>query len=48
MQIVDAQIHIWCIGMPSNQVHRQITSFTTEEAAKLNGDTGVNAAVIHH
>ena len=48
MQIVDAQIHVWGSGMPGNQAHWQITSFTTEEAVKMMDDTGVNAAVTHH
>ena len=47
MQIVDAQIHIWGSGMPGNQAHWQITSFTTDEAVKMMDDGGVNAAVIH-
>ena len=32
MRIVDAQIHLWGSGLPSNMAHRQVTSFTTEEA----------------
>ena len=31
MRIVDAQIHLWGSGLPSNMAHRQVTSFTTEE-----------------
>ena len=35
MQIVDAQIHVWGSGLPSNLAHRQVTAFTTEEAVGL-------------
>jgi hypothetical protein len=28
MQIVDAQIHVWGSGLPSNLAHRQVTAFT--------------------
>lgn len=37
MQTVNAQIHVWDNGPPGNQVHWQITSFSTEEAAKMTG-----------
>jgi predicted TIM-barrel fold metal-dependent hydrolase len=47
MQIVDAQIHIWGSGLPSNMAHRQVTSFTAEEAVGMMDEGGVNAAVIH-
>jgi len=47
MRIVDAQIHIWTQGLPSNQAHWQITSFTAAEAIKLMDEAGVEAAVIH-
>src|SRR5215472_5208939 len=47
MQIVDAQIHVWGSGLPSNMAHRQVTSFTTEEAVGLMDAGGVDAAVIH-
>lgn len=47
MQIVDAQIHLWGAGLPSNQSHWQVTSFTPEEAIGLMDEGGVNAAVIH-
>ena len=47
MQIVDAQIHLWGTGLPSNQAHRQVTHFTTEEAIALMDGGGVDAAVIH-
>ena len=47
MRIVDAQIHLWGSGLPSNMAHRQVTSFTTEEAVGLMDKGGVDAAVIH-
>ena len=47
MQIVDAQIHLWGTGLPSNLSHRQVTSFTPEEAIVLMDEAGVDAAIIH-
>ena len=47
MQIVDAQIHTWGTGLPSNLSHRQVTHFTPEEAIALMDEGGVDAAVIH-
>jgi len=47
MQIVDAQIHTWGTGLPSNRSHWQITHFTPEEAIALMDEGGVDAAVIH-
>src|SRR2546426_10832332 len=47
MRIVDAQIHLWGSGLPSNMAHRQVTSFTTEKALSLMDEGGVDAAVIH-
>lgn len=47
MQIVDAQIHTWGSGLPSNMSHRQVTHFTPEEAIALMDEGGVDAAVIH-
>jgi predicted TIM-barrel fold metal-dependent hydrolase len=47
MQIIDAQIHLWGSGLPSNQSHRQVTHFTPEEAIALMDEAGVDAAVIH-
>jgi predicted TIM-barrel fold metal-dependent hydrolase len=47
MQIIDAQIHSWGSGLPSNQSHRQVTHFTPEEAIALMDEGGVDAAVIH-
>ena len=47
MQIVDAQIHLWGTGLPSNLAHRQVTAFTPEEAIGLMDEGRVDAAVIH-
>src|ERR671923_296678 len=47
MRIVDAQIHLWGSGLPSNMAHRQVTSFTTQEALSMMNEGGVDAAVIH-
>lgn len=47
MQIIDAQIHLWGSGLPSNQAHRQVTAFTAEEAIALMDEGGIDAAVIH-
>jgi predicted TIM-barrel fold metal-dependent hydrolase len=47
MQIVDAQIHLWGSGLPSNLSHRQVTHFTAEEAIVLMHQGCVDAAVIH-
>src|SRR5207302_10883811 len=47
MQIVDAQIHLWGSGLPSNQSHIQVTHFTPEEAIALMDEGGVDAAVTH-
>ena len=47
MQIIDAQIHLWGTGLPSNLSHRQVTHFTPEEVVPLMDEGGVDAAVIH-
>jgi predicted TIM-barrel fold metal-dependent hydrolase len=47
MQIVDAQIHTWGTGLPSNISHWQVTHFTPAEAITLMDEGGVDAAVIH-
>jgi len=47
MRIVDAQIHTWGTGLPSNLSHWQVTHFTPEEAIALMDAGGVDAAVIH-
>ena len=47
MQIIDAQIHVWGSGLPSNLAHRQVTAFPPAEAIGLMDAGGVDAAVIH-
>jgi len=47
MLIVDAQIHLWSGGPPSNRSHRQVTSFTTDEAIAMMDEAGVDATIIH-
>ena len=47
MHIVDAQIHLWASGLPSNLAHRQVTQFSAAEAIGLMDEGGIDAAVIH-
>ncbi len=47
MQIVDAQIHLWQTGLPSNLSHWQVTAFTTAQAIALMDEGGIDAAIIH-
>lgn len=47
MEIVDAQIHLWGVGLPSNMAHWQVTSFRAAEAIAMMDEGGVDAAVIH-
>ena len=47
MPIVDAQIHTWGTGLPSNLSHWQVTHFTPAEAITLMDEADVDAAVIH-
>ena len=46
MQIVDAQIHLWGSGLPSNLSHRQVTAFTPAEAIALMDEAGVPIAAL--
>jgi hypothetical protein len=45
MQIIDAQIHLWAAGLPSNPTHWAVTHFTVEEAITLMDEGGIDAAV---
>jgi predicted TIM-barrel fold metal-dependent hydrolase len=45
MLIVDSHIHLWASNVP-NPPHRQIASWSAEEALKEMDDAGVDAAVI--
>jgi predicted TIM-barrel fold metal-dependent hydrolase len=47
MFIVDAQVHIWGSGPPTNPSHRQVNSFTKEELLTEMNAAGVNAALLH-
>jgi predicted TIM-barrel fold metal-dependent hydrolase len=47
MLIVDAQVHIWSSGPPTNPAHRQVTSFSKDELLKEMDEADVNAAVLH-
>jgi predicted TIM-barrel fold metal-dependent hydrolase len=47
MLIVDAQVHIWSSGKPSNPNHRQVPAFTKDELLKEMDAAGVDGAVIH-
>ena len=47
MLIVDAQVHIWRVGLPTNPDHRQIHAYLVEDLLKEMDEGGVDAAVIH-
>ncbi|PYM28012.1 MAG: amidohydrolase [Candidatus Rokuibacteriota bacterium] len=47
MLIVDAQVHIWSSGKPTNANHRQVAAFTKDDLLKEMDEAGVHAAVIH-
>ena len=47
MLIVDAQVHIWGGGPPTNAAHRQITSYSTDDLLMDMDEAGIDAAVIH-
>jgi predicted TIM-barrel fold metal-dependent hydrolase len=47
MLIVDAQVHIWSSGPPTNQAHRQVTSYSAEECVRDMDAAGVNACLLH-
>src|SRR5216110_1102494 len=47
MQVVDAQIHIWNAGKPTNANHRQVPAYTKEDALKEMDANGIDAALIH-
>jgi predicted TIM-barrel fold metal-dependent hydrolase len=47
MLIVDAQVHIWSSGKPTNANHRQVAAFTQDDLLKEMDEAGVDAAVIH-
>jgi predicted TIM-barrel fold metal-dependent hydrolase len=47
MQVVDAQIHIWSSGKPTNANHRQVPVYSKDDALKEMKEGGVDAAIIH-
>src|SRR5229473_1244086 len=47
MLIVDAQVHIWSAGPPTNAAHRQVTSYTAEECIRDMDAAGVDACLLH-
>src|SRR2546428_13795380 len=47
MLIVDAQVHIWSSGKPTNPNHRQVPVFSKDDLLKEMDAAGVDAAVIH-
>ena len=47
MLIVDAQVHIWESGLPTNPAHRQITAYPMIDLLKEMDEGGIDAAVIH-
>src|SRR5215813_14967706 len=47
MLIVDAQVHIWSSGKPTNANHRQVPEFSKDDVLKEMAEAGVDAAIIH-
>ena len=47
MLIVDAQVHIWSSGLPTNAAHRQVPVFSKNDLLREMDVAGVDAAVIH-
>ena len=47
MLIVDAQVHIWSAGPPTNAMHRQVTSYSAEECIRDMDAAGVDACLLH-
>src|SRR5213075_765827 len=47
MLIVDAQVHIWSAGPPTNPSHRQVSSYTAEECIRDMDAAGVDACILH-
>jgi predicted TIM-barrel fold metal-dependent hydrolase len=46
MLIVDAQIHLWNAGNPTNPNHRQVPAYLKDEALAEMDAAGVDAAVL--
>src|SRR5947207_8744606 len=47
MLIVDAQVHIWTSGPPTNPSHRQVNVFSKDELLSEMDWAGVDAALLH-
>jgi len=47
MLFVDAQVHIWATGPPTNPSHRQVSSFSVDELLADMDAAGVDAALLH-
>jgi len=47
MRIVDAQVHIWSSGPPTNPSHRQVNAFSKDELLTEMDAAGVDAALLH-
>ena len=47
MLIVDAQVHIWSSGKPTNPNHRQVPVYSKDDVLKEMAEAGVDAAIIH-
>jgi predicted TIM-barrel fold metal-dependent hydrolase len=47
MQIIDAQVHIWSSGLPTNPIHRQVQAFSADELLAEMDTAGVDAAIVH-
>jgi predicted TIM-barrel fold metal-dependent hydrolase len=47
MLVVDAQVHIWGSGPPTNPAHRQVSVFSKDDLLKEMDEAGVDAALIH-
>ncbi len=47
MVIVDSQVHLWSNNVPVNTAHRQMASYTADDALRDMDEAGVDAAVIH-
>jgi predicted TIM-barrel fold metal-dependent hydrolase len=47
MRIVDAQVHIWASGPPTNPAHRQVEAFSKDSLLTEMDEAGVDAAILH-
>jgi predicted TIM-barrel fold metal-dependent hydrolase len=47
MRIVDAQVHIWASGPPSNPPHRQVEVFSKDSLLTEMDEATIDAAILH-